>query len=98
MRILIVEDEKKIASFINKGLAENNFVTDIAATGEDGLCLMQRVDYDLLILDVMGRNMERVRQNIRRVYDRKLSDTRKGVTEYRLGMNEFNNHPDSWQM
>ena len=53
MRILIVEDEKKIASFIKKGLAEKNFVVDIAETGEDGLCLMASVDYDLLILDVM---------------------------------------------
>jgi len=53
MRILIVEDEKKIASFIKKGLTEKNFVVDIAETGEDGLCLMASVDYDLLILDVM---------------------------------------------
>ena len=48
--------------------------------------------------DVIGVNMERVRQNIRRVYDRSLSGLRKGHTEYRLGMNEFNNHPDSWQL
>jgi len=53
MRILIVEDEKKIASFIKKGLTEKNFVVDIAETGEEGLCLMASVDYDLLILDVM---------------------------------------------
>jgi len=53
MRILIIEDEKKIASFIKKGLTEKNFVADIAETGEDGLCLMTSVDYDLIILDVM---------------------------------------------
>jgi hypothetical protein len=47
--------------------------------------------------DVIGVNQERVRQNMRRVYDRALPGLRKGVTEYRLGMNEFNNHPDSWQ-
>lgn len=47
--------------------------------------------------DVIGVNQERVRQNIKRVYDRALTGLRKGVTEYRLGMNEFNNHPDSWQ-
>ena len=53
MRILVIEDEKKIASFIKKGLTENNFVVDIAETGEDGLRLMQSVEYNLLVLDVM---------------------------------------------
>ncbi|MEI6126056.1 MAG: hypothetical protein WCQ99_05820, partial [Pseudomonadota bacterium] len=48
--------------------------------------------------DVIDVNMERIRQNLRRVYDSELPKLRKGVTEYRLGMNEFNNHPDSWQM
>lgn len=48
--------------------------------------------------DVIDMNMERVRQNLRNVYDRELPKLRKGVTEYSLGMNEFNNHPDSWQM
>lgn len=41
---------------------------------------------------------ERIRQNIRRVYDRALPKLRKGITEYHLGMNEFNNNPASWQM
>lgn len=53
MRILIVEDEKKIASFIKKGLTEKNYVVDVAGSGEEGLHLIQSVDYDLLILDVM---------------------------------------------
>ncbi len=47
--------------------------------------------------DVIGINQERVRQNMRRVYDKALPGLRKGITEYQLGMNEFNNHPDSWQ-
>ena len=40
-------------------------------------------------------NMQRVRQNIRSVYERELPKLRKGVTEFSLSMNEFNNHPDS---
>jgi len=48
--------------------------------------------------DIIDRNMDRVRQNIRTVYDKSLPGIRKGITEYNLGMNEFNNHPDSWQM
>jgi hypothetical protein len=48
--------------------------------------------------DVIDRNMDRVRRNIRSAYDRALPGLRPGVTEAHLGMNEFNNHPDSWQM
>jgi hypothetical protein len=48
--------------------------------------------------DVIGVNMARIRENIRQAYDRTLPKLRKGITEYRLGMNEFNNNPDSWQM
>jgi two-component system copper resistance phosphate regulon response regulator CusR len=53
MRILLVEDERKIAAFLRKGLGENGFVVDVAATGDDGLHLARSLQYDLLILDVM---------------------------------------------
>ncbi len=53
MRILIVEDEKKTAGYLKKGLAENGFVVDVAHRGNDGLELAQAKDYDLIILDVM---------------------------------------------
>jgi two-component system copper resistance phosphate regulon response regulator CusR len=53
MRILIVEDESKIAAFLRKGLAENGFVVDVAGQGDDGLHLARTVTYDLVILDVM---------------------------------------------
>ncbi|MCX5900619.1 MAG: hypothetical protein NTX06_07790 [Proteobacteria bacterium] len=48
--------------------------------------------------DVIDLNMQGVRQNIRSVYERELPKLRKGVTEFRLSMNEFNNHPDSPQL
>jgi len=47
--------------------------------------------------DVIGINMKEVRNNMRRPYDRELPHLRSGITEYQLGMNEFNNHPDSPQ-
>jgi two-component system copper resistance phosphate regulon response regulator CusR len=53
MRILIVEDERKIAAFLRKGLSENGFVVDVAGQGDDGLHLARTVAYDLVILDVM---------------------------------------------
>jgi two-component system copper resistance phosphate regulon response regulator CusR len=53
MRILIVEDEPKIAAFLRKGLGENGFVVDVAGQGDDGLHLARTGAYDLIILDVM---------------------------------------------
>ena len=53
MRILIIEDEKKTAGFLKKGLTENGFVVDVAHTAEDGLLQVHEADYDLVILDVM---------------------------------------------
>jgi two-component system copper resistance phosphate regulon response regulator CusR len=53
MRILIVEDEKKTAGYLKKGLSESGFVVDVVEQGEDGLHLARTGDYDLIILDVM---------------------------------------------
>jgi two-component system copper resistance phosphate regulon response regulator CusR len=53
MRILIVEDEKKSAAFLAKGLRESGFVADIAQDGEEGLFQALSQTYDLLILDAM---------------------------------------------
>jgi DNA-binding response OmpR family regulator len=41
MRILVVEDEKKVASFIKKGLEEEHYAVDVAYDGEEGLALAQ---------------------------------------------------------
>ena len=53
MRILIVEDEKKAATFLRKGLTESGFVVDVADNGEDGLFKALTFQHDLLILDAM---------------------------------------------
>ncbi|MGE3260014.1 MAG: heavy metal response regulator transcription factor [Geobacter sp.] len=53
MRILIVEDEIKAASYLKKGLCEHGFSVDIATTCEDGLHLARSEGYDLIVLDVM---------------------------------------------
>lgn len=53
MKILLVEDEPKIAAFLCKGLAENGFVVDVASRGDDGLHLARTGAYDLVILDVL---------------------------------------------
>jgi len=53
MIILIVEDEKKIASFVKRGLKEEGYAVDVAYDGEKGLNLAESNSYDLIILDIM---------------------------------------------
>lgn len=53
MRILIIEDEKKTASFLRKGLSESGYVVDTSGDGNEGLLLALDINYDLIILDVM---------------------------------------------
>lgn len=53
MRILIVEDEKKVAAFIRKGLEEETYAVDAAHDGEEGLLLAETNQYDLIVLDLM---------------------------------------------
>jgi len=53
VRVLVVEDEPKLASYLHKGLAENGHVVDIARDGIDGAHMAVHGDYDLVLLDVM---------------------------------------------
>jgi heavy metal response regulator len=53
MRILVIEDEKKVASFIRKGLSEEMYAVDVAHDGESGLQMALEHHYDAIILDVM---------------------------------------------
>lgn len=53
MRILLIEDEIKIANFIERGLKEESYVVDVASDGEKALFLAEINPYDLIILDIM---------------------------------------------
>jgi len=53
MKILVVEDEKKVASFIQRGLEEECFSVDLASNGEEGLSMAEANHYDLILMDVM---------------------------------------------
>jgi len=53
MRILVVEDDKKIASFVVKGLKESGYAVDHSADGENGLVMAQTIAYDVAIVDLM---------------------------------------------
>jgi two-component system OmpR family response regulator len=53
MRVLIVEDDPKMADLIRRGLTENGNATDVATRGEDALWMAQAHEYDAIVLDVM---------------------------------------------
>ncbi|MDQ2984202.1 MAG: response regulator transcription factor [Actinomycetota bacterium] len=53
MRILVVEDDPKMAALLRRGLSENGSATDIAQRGEDALWMAQAHEYDAIVLDVM---------------------------------------------
>jgi len=68
MRILVVEDEKKVASFIRRGLEAEHYTVDVAHDGEAGLARAIDQPYDLIILDIMlpGRDGFGVVRELRR--------------------------------
>jgi DNA-binding response OmpR family regulator len=53
MRLLVVEDEMRVASFLKRGLEAENYAVDIAVDGEEGLHLATTQDYDLVLLDIL---------------------------------------------
>ena len=58
MRLLVVEDEPKLAQYIHRGLSEESFMVDIARDGEEALERAARTTYDLVILDLMLPRMD----------------------------------------
>ena len=53
MRLLVIEDESKLADYLHKGLSENGYVVDVARDGIEGRHLATQGEYDLLLLDLM---------------------------------------------
>jgi two-component system copper resistance phosphate regulon response regulator CusR len=58
LRILVIEDDRKIASFLERGLREDGYAVDVVHDGHEGTTNALVYDYDLLIVDIMlpGRN------------------------------------------
>jgi len=53
MRVLVVEDERKVADFLKKGLEEEGYAVEVAYDGEEALALAETCSYDIIILDIM---------------------------------------------
>jgi len=67
MRILVVEDEKRVAAAVRRGLEAEGFAVDVALTGTDGQWLAEENAYDVIVLDIMlpGINGYRLCANLR---------------------------------
>jgi len=67
MRLLVVEDDKKVAGFLARGLKEENYAVDVCRSGDDALYMAQVNPYDAVILDVMlpGKDGFTVCRNLR---------------------------------
>jgi two-component system OmpR family response regulator len=53
MRVLVVEDDPKMAGLLRRGLVEEGHAADVAGTGDDAIWMAQAVEYDAIVLDVM---------------------------------------------
>ena len=71
MRILVIEDEKRIADFVARGLESAGYAVDAAADGASGLEMLHQTDYDLLILDLMLPDMDGL-QVLEKIRNRKV--------------------------
>lgn len=71
MRVLVVEDEKKVAGALKRGLEAEGFAVDVALTGTDGLWLATENRYDVIVLDIMvpGANGYQVCAELREAGD-----------------------------
>ena len=58
MRVLLVEDEVRLAAYVKRGLAREGYAVDVAGDGDEGLWLAESQSYDVIVLDIMlpGRN------------------------------------------
>lgn len=98
MKILIVEDERKVASFIQKGLQENNYEAETAFDGISGEKLAQTNKYDLFILDIivpgingieLCKRLKNLNPNIPVLMLTALGTTDDKITGFEAGANDY---------
>jgi DNA-binding response OmpR family regulator len=92
MRVLVVEDQRKTASFVKKALQSEGFAVDAVHTGDEGLASAQSTPYDVLILDIMlpgrdGLSIVRQLRAGRNATPVLLLSARDGVDEKIEGLN-----------
>ncbi len=84
MRVLVVEDERKVAGFLARALRENAYAVDVVDTGEKGLELALDNFYDLVLLDILLRWVER-RRSLKKAAPRRCVTSDLDVDRPQLG-------------
>ena len=92
MKILVVEDDRKIASFIQRGLKEHGFVVEVCADGNEGYTRAMSQIYDVIVLDIMlpgrdGLSILRALREKKRIFPVILLTARSGLNERVEGLN-----------
>ncbi len=102
MKVLVVEDEKKVASFVRKGLEAHGFVVEVSQNGDEGCSMATSRPYDALLLDIMlpGRDGLSILRHLR---ERKIalptilltarSDLNEKVEGLNLGADDYLTKP-----
>lgn len=102
MKILIIEDEKDIASFVKKGLQAEHFTVDAVYNGKDGIYYALTNDYDLVVLDMrlpdiygleVFKKIKEIKNNLPIVFLTVENDIEKKVEAFDLGANDYLTKP-----
>src|SRR2546425_11062113 len=88
MRILVVEDERRVASFVSRALRENSYAVDLAETGEKAIAMATATTYDSILLDIRLPGLSGI-QVCRELRDAKVDTpilmlTARGLVEQRV--------------
>jgi DNA-binding response OmpR family regulator len=106
MRVLVVEDEKKVAEFVARGLRDQRFAVDIANDGQSGLDMVMACNYDLIILDLMlpglsgTEILRRIRQHGSQIPILILTaraDTKEKVAHFEAGADDYLTKPFAFE-
>jgi DNA-binding response OmpR family regulator len=106
MRILIIEDEKKVAEFVARGLRDHRFAVDVSNDGLSGLEMARACNYDLIILDLMlpGLSGTEVLKRIREHGSQMpvliltaRADTKEKVAHFEAGADDYLTKPFAFE-
>lgn len=62
MKVLVIEDERKVVDYLRSGLTEQGWIVDVAMDGEEGAWMATEYDFDVIVLDVMLPKARRLRR------------------------------------
>ncbi|MGA2174492.1 MAG: response regulator transcription factor [Verrucomicrobiota bacterium] len=106
MRILVIEDEKKVAEFVARGLRDHRFAVDISSDGQSGLEMAKACNYDLIVLDLklpgLGGTevLKRIRQHGSKMPILILTahaDTAEKVANFEAGADDYLTKPFAFE-